>query len=163
LPGGPILEESYGGLIQLLGWGRTALAEPLRREARPMDGTVVALAAGVGYFHWLLEALPAALHALAHEPDASLLLPRDAPRYVAEAIELLGVKSRRSDAPVRVERLVLVGRDPYSGFVAAEDVEIVRAAFLPKVPRDSMSSDRIYVSRRLDRRSPDNERDVEMC
>lgn len=162
LPGGPILEESYGGLIRLLGWGRSALQEPLHRRQRGMDGTLVVLAGGIGYFHWLLESLPAALHALAHEPDAALLLARKVPRYVDEAVEILGFKHiYRSDEPVRAEHLILASKDPFSGFVPPEDIEILRAAFSPTIALAQATDERIYVSRRLESRRPENEEDVE--
>jgi hypothetical protein len=162
LPGGPLLEESWGGLIGLLGWGRSALEEPLRGRQPAIDGTLIVLPEGVGYFHWLLESLPAALHALAHEPDATLLLPRKAPRYVEEAAEILGLKHiRRSDIPVRAEHLVLAAKDPFSGFVPSEDLEILRATFLPKIAQVHATDERIYVSRRLDSRRPENENEVE--
>jgi hypothetical protein len=159
VPGGPVLEESLGPLIRLLGWGRAALDEPLVGASQTLEGPVVVLPNG-GYFHWLLEALPAALHALEHEPDATLLIPRAAPRFLGDAVELLGVGSRvhRSDDPVQVEYLVLAARDPFSGFVPSEDVEILRRTFLPRVGRGA--DDALYISRRLDARRPANDDEV---
>ena len=159
LPSGAILEESYGGLIRLLGWGDTALDEPLLGTRQALEGPVVLLP-GDGYFHWLLEALPAALHALGRVPDATLLLPRKAPLYLDEALSILGIeKIHRSDEPLRVEELVLVARDPFSWFVPREDVEILRRAFLSRTARGTEKA--LYVSRRLNRRRPSNEADVE--
>ena len=159
LPRGAILEESYGSLIRLLGWGASVLDEPLVGARRTIEGPVVLLP-GDGYFHWLLEALPAALHALERAPDAALLLPSSAPRYLDEALDLLGIENvYRSDEPVRVEELVLAARDPFSGFISREDVEIIRRTLLPRVGHGS--DEALYVSRRLDRRSAANEPEVE--
>ena len=90
LPNGPILGESVGSLVRLLGWDAAALEEPLIKSDESIKGTTVVLG-GHGYFHWLLESLPAALHALSKEPDATLLVAHDAPRYVREALELLAL------------------------------------------------------------------------
>jgi len=159
LPRGAILEESYGSLIRLLGWGDTALDEPLLGTRQALEGPVVLLPGGA-YFHWLLEALPAALHALERVPDATLLLPREAPPYLDEVLGILGIeKIHRSDEPLRVEELVLAARDPFSGFVPREDVEILRRTFLSRIARGTDKA--LYVSRRLNRRRPSNETDVE--
>lgn len=159
LPEGAILEESYGSLNRLLGWGDTALEEPLLRTRQTIEGPVVPLP-GAGYFHWLLEALPTALHALDQVPDATVLLPRTTPPYLDEALDVLGIeKIYRSDEPLRVEELVLVSRAPFSGFVPREDVEILRNTFLPRIVRGAEEA--LYISRRLSRRSPSNEADLE--
>jgi Glycosyltransferase 61 len=158
LPGGPILAESYGSLIQLLGWNYSALDEPLVRSRERIEGPVAVLP-GNGYFHWLLESLPATLHALRWAPDVTVLLPQDPPRYVEEALEIIGIdKAHRSDGPVRAEELVLVGRVPFSGFVPREDIEILRNVFSL---RGGDSHEAVYVSRRFDSRGPANEVDLE--
>ena len=159
LPGGAILEESYGPLIRLLGWGDAALDEPLLGTRRALEGPVVLLP-GDGYYHWLLEALPAALHALERVPEATLLLPRKAPPYLDEALGILGIeKIHRSDEPLRVDDLVLVARDPFPEFVPREDVKILRKTFLSRIARGTEEA--LYVSRRLNPRRPSNEADVE--
>ena len=159
LPEGLILEESYGHLIRLLGWGSYALREPLIGARRSLEGPVVMLPAD-GYFHWLLEVLPAALHALEQEPQATVLLPQTCPRYVDELIEILGLTNiYRSDEPVRVERLVLAARDPFSGFTMREDIDVLRRTVPPHLGRSN--DEAIYVSRSLDPRRPANEADVE--
>ena len=161
LDDGPILGESVGSLIRLLGWDAAVLEEPLSKPRRRVEGTAVVLG-GHGYFHWLLESLPAALHALAEEPDATLLVPRDAPRYVREALELLALPSvTYVDGPVVAERLVLVARDEFSGFVPREDIDIVRSSLLAAVACPGSARLGIYVSRRSSSRSLVNEPELE--
>ncbi len=159
LPEGLVLEESYGGLIRLLGWGSAALDDTLLRSRHRLDGPVIGLPAD-GYFHWLLEALPAALHALEHEPAATLLVPARAPRYVEDALVLLGVENVvRLDEPVRVDRLVLTARNPFSGFVSREDVEVLRRRLASVEAASGPAA--MYVSRRKQARRPGNEAEVE--
>ena len=160
LPEGPILGESYGSLIRVL--GSAALDGPVARTRETVADVAVLLPAD-GYFHWLLEALPATLHALARAPEAALIVPSTAPRYLDDAVRMLGVERVvRTDGPVRVEELVLAARHAYSGFVPREDVQILRQSFLPKMTEArGGSSLNIYVSRRLAARSPFNEAALE--
>jgi capsular polysaccharide biosynthesis protein len=162
LPEGPILGESVGSLIRLLGWDAAVLEEPLTKPRRRIEGTAIVLG-GHGYFHWLLESLPAALHALSEEPDATLLVAGDAPRYVREALDLLAARSvTYVDGPVVAERLVLVARDAFSGFVPREDVDIVRSSLLPSVAAGPASERTgVYVSRRSSSRRLLNEPELE--
>ena len=160
LPRGLVLAESCtGSVIRLLGWGGYALEDPLIRPSRTIEGSVVVLPEH-SYSHWLFEDLPAALHALERAPEATLLVPRDGPRWLEEALELLPeAKVHRSDGPVRVEELVLAGRDQSYGCIRREDVEILRRTILPQVAPGS--DEALYVSRRLDRRHPANEAELE--
>ncbi len=160
LPGGPILGESFGSVERMFGWDNGVLQEPLVRPGLTIEGPVVVLPTAA-YFHWLLESLPCALHALAAEPDATLVVSPSLPRFACEAVELLGIRDVRwSDEPIVAERFVLVGHEPAFGFVPREDVEIVRAALLPAVGI-ALGDDRIYVSRALATRSPLNEPELE--
>jgi len=60
LPGGRVLGESYGSLSRVLGWG-AVVEETLLPCTKRIRGPIVALP-DTGYFHWLLEVLPAAIH-----------------------------------------------------------------------------------------------------
>ena len=161
LPKGPILGESIGSFIRLLGWDDDALEEPLLRPRQRISGSVIVLPTH-GYYHWLLECLPPALHALAAVPDATVVVPSDPPQYVREAIDLLGMQRvRYADEPVFAEKLVLVAHEPFSGFVPGEDIEILRATLQPRSSNARAASSGIYVSRRLSRRSLRNEPELE--
>lgn len=155
-PGGPILEESYGPLLQLTGWGYAALDDPLLGCHDTYEEPIVVLP-NYPYFHWLLEALPAALHGLAARPDATLLLPDNTPRYVDEAVELLNItRVRRASSPVHCKELILPARVPF--YNPEEDIAILREKFLPS---KSEAVGPIYVSRSNDTRGPANEDNLE--
>ena len=160
LPRGPILAESCGALSRLLGWESFVLEEPLLRPGRRVEGPVVLLAPG-NYYHWLLEYLPVALHALAVEPAATLVVPTTQPRFVEEVLALLAPSNvLRIDESFLADRLVLAAREPRSGWLPDEDVEILRATFLPRVAASAGRED-IYVSRRLTSRRPADEAELE--
>ncbi|WP_277031705.1 glycosyltransferase family 61 protein [Actinacidiphila oryziradicis] len=158
LPGGPILEESYGSLIRSLGWGDIR-HEPLLRARRLSGGPIIAFAP-TGYYHWLLEVLPAAIFALSIEPEALLLIPSRAPAYASSAAEQLVGPSRvvRSDDIVHVDSCVMAAIEPLSGFVQRAEIDRLRAAFASC----RADTETIYISRLKDpRRALSNEADVE--
>jgi capsular polysaccharide biosynthesis protein len=145
----------------MLGWGGV-LQETLLRTRRLIDGPVVVLP-DTGYYHWLLEALPSALHSYAVEPDASLLVGNHPAPYVEQALEMPVSASRvvRSNEPVRISSLVLCAINPFSGFVPPEDIDVLRQTFLSAFAEPMQASRDIYVSRRGNSRSPANEHELE--
>jgi hypothetical protein len=155
-PEGPVLLESAGSLIRMLGWGN-CLHEMLRKPLPSVTcGPLVAFPP-TGYFHWLLEALPAALRAFDASPGATLLVHPDSPRYVREGVRLFFSGLQQSDLvtserPVAVGAARLVTIDEYSGFVAAADVALLRerAGALLK-QSGSEGGKLLFVSRRLAR------------
>lgn len=161
LPDGRILGESYGSLVRLMGWG-AAVHESLLPCARRIEGPVIALP-DTGYYHWLLEALPAALHCINVAPEAAILTSEKPARYVEQALEMLSPRGGvvRSSLPISADHLVLAAIDPISGFVPAEDIAVLRERILPLVPRGSLRGDAVYVSRRGSSRSPTNEKALE--
>jgi hypothetical protein len=161
LPGGPILEESVGSLSRLMGHERWIMEGPLLPVGPTVAGTVV-ICPVASYFHWVLECLPRLLQALAAAPEATLVVPPRMPRYAEEAIELLGIANvQRAEGPFVAERLVLVPREPQLGFIRRCDLELVRAALIPRIGTPGPGQEPIYVSRRLARRSPVNEAELE--
>ncbi len=162
LPGGPVLGESFGSLQRMLGWDNGVLQEPLVRPRTTVEGPGRRPCRPFHFHHALLESLPCALHALAAEPDATLVVSRTLPRFAREAIELLGIREVRwIDEPIVAESFVLVAHEPAFGFVPPEDVEAVRRALLPGVGPPAGPADGIYVSRRLATRAPANEPELE--
>ncbi len=160
LPDGRMLGESYGSLIRLLGWGAVADETTLPCTSR-INQPVIALP-DTGYYHWLLEVLPAALHCLQAEPQAALLVsPHPAP-YVEQALEILAPPGGviRSPMPASADHLILAAIESFSGFVPQEDVAILQQQILPLVPFPA-NEQPIYVSRRGSTRSPINELEVE--
>lgn len=160
LPDGRMLGESYGSLIRLLGWGAVADETILPCTSR-ISQPVIALP-DTGYYHWLLEVLPAALHCLQAEPRAALLVSSHPAPYVEQALELLAPPGGviRSPMPASADQLILAAVEPFSGFVPQEDVAILQQQILPLVPF-SGEWQPIYVSRRGSTRSPVNELEVE--
>ena len=153
---GPVLLESVGSLIRMLGWGN-CLHEMLRKPVRlATTGPVVPLPA-TGYFHWLLEALPAAIRAFDASPDATLLVHPGGPQYVQDGVRLFLSGQRKIDSvvserPVAVAAARLVTIDEFSGFVAAADVALLRERAGALLQASGSGSDRLlFVSRRLAR------------
>jgi hypothetical protein len=160
LPDGRMLGESYGSLIRLLGWGAVADETTLPCTSR-ISQPVIALP-DTGYYHWLLEALPAALHCLQAEPRAALLVSSHPAPYVEQALEILAPPGGviRSPTPASADHLILAAIESFSGFVPQEDVAILQQQILPLVPNQRKEQP-IYVSRRGSTRSPVNEVEVE--
>jgi capsular polysaccharide biosynthesis protein len=155
-----MLGESYGSLIRLLGWG-AAVEETILPTTTRIGRTVIVLP-DTGYYHWLLEVLPAALHCLQAEPAAAILTSTHPAPYVEQALKLISPPGGviRSSMPVAVDRLILAAIDPYSGFVPREDVVILQKQILPLAPSQAHEK-LIYISRRGSNRSPANELEVE--
>jgi len=159
LPDGRMLGESYGSLIRLLGWGAVAEETILPCTSR-ISRPVIAFP-DTGYYHWLLEVLPAALHCLQTEPRAALLVASHPAPYVEQALEILAPPGGviRSSMPVSADHLILAAIESF-GFATSEDVAILQQQILPLVPFRA-NEQPIYVSRRGSTRSPVNELEVE--
>lgn len=153
-PEGPVLQESVGSLIRMLGWGN-CLHEMLRKPAPLVTSGPLVPFPPTGYFHWLLEALPAALRAFDASANANLLVHPDSPQYVRDGVRLFFSALQHGDLveserPVAVNAARLVAIDEYSGFVAAADVALLRArAGALRQLNSSESGKLLYVSRRL--------------
>jgi Glycosyltransferase 61 len=149
LPGGPLLEESYGSLIRSLGWGD--IRSELLARATPCDRSVIPFP-DTGYYHWLLEVLPAALFALSVSPDSWLLLSNRARGYVTQAAEMLAPgRVIRANGVRRVEECVVAAIDPFSGFVQTAEIDRLRRSF-PRALNGAEWPTHLYVSRRRDRK-----------
>jgi hypothetical protein len=160
LPDGRMLGESYGSLIRLLGWG-AVVEETILPCISRIHQPVIALP-NTGYYHWLLEVLPAVLHCLQAEPQAAVLVSSHSASYVEQALDILAPAGGviRSSMPVSVDHLILAAIESFSGFVPKEDVAILQQQILPLVP-NQRNEQPIYVSRRGSTRSPVNELEVE--
>lgn len=170
LPHGPVVEESVGSLRRIMGWQAATKDTLLSSRDLEVDGPLI-VCPSLGYFHWVFEELPRILYAADNEPSARLLLYRDSPSYVLESLrEGLGTEyvsnAVVASGPVRVPSVVLVGADPYSGFIAPRDLKRLRDTF--SISTDSSHYERdsgrtsLYVSRRgTSRRKMDRERELE--
>lgn len=155
-PEGPVLLESVGSLIRMLGWGN-CLHEMLRKPIPLATSRPVVPFPPTGYFHWLLETLPTALRAFDASPDATVLVHPDSPRYVRDGLRLFfsGLQQSdlvTSDRPIAVGAARLVTIDEYSGFVAAADVALLRARAGAHLQQNCSEGGKLlFVSRRLAR------------
>jgi len=134
-PEGTVLLESVGSLFRMTGWddARHELLRPVRSVSLASPSAVVHAFPPTGYFHWLLEIVPAALRARTRFPQSRALLPTRVPAYVEDGLDLLvGPGSSRdavrADGPARVPRLLLVALGEHSGFVPSDDVNLLRRA-----------------------------------
>lgn len=152
VPGGPVLEEGIGSLRRMIGWD-DARPDLLRRPVGRISGRPVVSLAGGPFFHFLTEELTAAVAGLRHDEEATLLVPAQAPRYLADAIgwfrdlDLLRHDPVTAHGPVRVDHLVLPARSSTAGFVHPDDLSDLRATLgrdVVGVPATRM----VYVSRR---------------
>jgi hypothetical protein len=158
LPSGHVLEESYGSLVRSLGWGD--IRPELLMTPKPCSKSVIPFP-DTGYYHWLLEILPAALFGLRVSPNSWLLLSKNANRYVVQAAQMLAPgRIIRAQDVQRVGECIVSAIDPFSGFVQQGEIERLRS-LLPR-GRTGQWPTRVYVSRRKDRsRSLGNEEEVE--
>jgi capsular polysaccharide biosynthesis protein len=129
----------------------------------PLGGTIEGtclLLPDNGFYHWLVEDLPAFLLARERVPDATVIVPRRSRPYVTEALSLLKVDALPFSGTVQVRELVIAGRGPVTGWGAAEDVAALRVFRASMHQPDAAPRD-LYVSRRRSRRSPANEPELE--
>jgi len=160
---GPILQESFGSVARAMHWQDIRVERMQRHRVLQFDGPLVPLASqSNAFYHWLIEALPAAIDGLAANPSAALLVSTDCPARVSEAaVELVGPdRVVRASGPVRVERLTLAGMDSYAGFAQARDIDQLRRTF--PTPVDQRQAEWLYISRLRDpRRAMSNEAAIE--
>jgi Glycosyltransferase 61 len=162
---GRMMGESYGDLLRSIGWGdvrRDLLAHPFMP---PWPGPVV-LSPPTGYYHWLLEILPRVLAARDIEPNVKAVVPSDCPRYITDALALLGIElletRRRS---VRLDDVLVPAALQDAGFIPSVDVDRLCKTVLPKLSDlhdGQIPPELVYVSRAKDAlRRLGNERSVE--
>ena len=162
LPNGPILQESAGSLPRLF---QKRIAATLQRPVPLAEqGPVVAFPT-FSYYHVLFDVLANVLHALSIVPSAKILLPARHPRFVKSILDFLGIpKERRvmAEGPVLVKELVFSPIWVNGGFIPPVDLETLRSAILPRIPRGGETPLKIYISRSLSPNRPlANEAEVE--
>lgn len=145
-PSSLLLQESVGSLHRMVGWGDRLWETRLPTSDGPPEGIVLPW---TGYYHWLLEAVPAFLRALRRAPSsAEIILPGHRPPVVDELMSLLNIapnRRRYSTIPVRVPSMTFSAIPPYSGFVSEDDIERIQSTN-PIQSNNLMRS--VYVSRR---------------
>jgi hypothetical protein len=125
------------------------------------DGDIVFLGTA-GFYHWLIEDFPAFLQALNYSPDARVLVRRRSPKFVIDALQLLGITAESAPLVFSPKNFVFASKG--SAMAAnAVDVRTLREFQKRSVTSKSMEpqSSKIYISRRLDGRFPKNEHEIE--
>jgi hypothetical protein len=161
---GIIPESSAWSLFQQqLSWPKPRMRSRYLAELSPPQSAVF-LPGGKfsGYYHWLLEDLPAALASVAIAKNPVVLVPRLRCGYVDDILDLLDLPVIELSRPHRFRRLVMTGKtagmgSPYG--VASPhpaDVRQLRAYFQQFLkPLDP--SNKLVVTRAGQRRSAANE------
>ena len=162
---GRVMAESFGSMLRTIGW------DDVRPDllARAFDATwhdPVVLSPPTGYYHWLLEVLPRVLRAHDSEPTVKALVPADCPRYITDALALLGIGRLETDRrAVRLRDVLVPGALQASGFIPSVDIDQLRSSVLPTITdlhKEQCAPELIYVSRAKDaRRALGNELAVE--
>jgi hypothetical protein len=170
----PIVNTVSGNLFDhrraLIGdyssWSFPATA--IRSHSRPGlptkihdDGDIVFLGTE-GFYHWLIEDFPAFLQALHCSPDARVLVRRRSPKFVIDALQLLGITPEIAPLVFSPKNFVFASKG--SAMAAnAVDVRTLREFQKRHVTTKSKNpqNSKIYISRRLDGRFPKNEHEIE--
>lgn len=158
-----IAESSSWQLIRLmLSWPYPSIRVP----HSTLPGTYI-FAPFTGYYHWLIEDLPVILSSLHFCPSTPLLLPKNAPKYVTEALSLIRPTVISIDKPTKVEQIFLTGKTagygcPFGGLTPhPSDIDLLRKQFLPTNQTPSRPSSKIFLSRLGHSRSSSNEREIQ--
>ena len=160
LPDGRIIGESFGSLSRLL--SNRNFQGDYFDDPRTLDGEVISMPLVGGFFHFMFEVLPSVIAALEMQPDYKLLIPEKCPEYVKDYGNLIAAgRILSATGPVRVKRIVVAGKTPYSGFVQKAEIVRLQRFFATLFPVAG-AEDRIYISRRMDnRRVLENELQLE--
>jgi capsular polysaccharide biosynthesis protein len=116
---------------------------------------VVASALGEGYCHWLLDELPRLL-LLKNANDVTTLIAHTGESYAREALALQGWTGAVID-PVRrghwqCEELMVPTLTGWTGRATSRQIQLVTEFTLPLQSPDSVTGERIYISRAAARR-----------
>ena len=161
-PGGPILQESAGSLPRMF---QKRISATMQRPVPLAEAGPVVVFPTFSYYHVLFDVLANVLHALAFVPSAKILLPAHHPRFVKSIRDFLGIPKERcvmAGGPVHVKDLVFSQVWVNGGFIPPVDLETLRSAILPRIPRGGKTPSKIYISRSLSPNRPlANEAEVE--
>jgi len=132
----------------------TGDTDALRRRAKTLETICPLSYRYKNYYHWTVETLPRIRYARAWEKqtnkEVTYVVWSDAPPYVDETLELLGVPERkieRAVAPVYHASTVVVPSFPEQ---TASDHQWLRKSVLESIERDSKSNgdgSNVYISR----------------
>jgi hypothetical protein len=160
LPDGRIMGESYGSLNRLIKSKKFQL--DYFGPTIALNQIAIPLATTDGFFHFMFESLPAAMASFEKYPKAKFLVANNSPVYVLDfARLLLDEDPIKIDGAVRVSKLIVSGKTPYSGFVQRAELNRIKT-FFEKRCTNEKSELKIYISRIKDkRRCLENETELE--
>lgn len=163
-----ILQESVGGLIRILGWGKHI--HEVLQPYTIYEGTccLVPLPGGIPYFHWLFEAFPRFIRLLDSVENPIILTSKEGPSYVEDGIRIafdyLGrsFPILESQFPVLGERGSFIQHDDWSGFVHPHVIAMMKGIAHSVTDGDEVALRHLYISRRRAKlRQMENEEQIE--
>ena len=123
-----------------------------------VDVGQVILVTSNAYGHWLAEDLGSIVHLITNYPSATLLVSKNAPKYVKDFIEIADKNVIELDGPVRIKNLLFVSKSQDSGWMHPRDVEEIRNfPHFSEMLKIDTGPHSVYASRRNTKRSPKNE------
>lgn len=105
----------------------------------------------VGFYHFLLEEIPALLHAYEKFSDLKILVPKlNLPKYYLEILNTIFGKELNEKIisvtkNLLVSKLLLVQKEDISGFVCSEDIELLNKYI--NNDKEVSNYKRLYISR----------------
>ena len=161
-----LLQESSGSLRKMFVWNDVRLYLNLPHKKINSEGKHVYFLPFNQFYHFLLEEIPALLYAYEAYPDLHIIIQdKEFPNYFLECIQLIfgdnyAQRVITCTNNVFIDRLILVQKEEYSGFVYPNDIQIMNKYVHPDY--NNTDTLHIYISRRSAKnRSLENESELE--
>jgi hypothetical protein len=112
-----------------------------------------------GFYHWLIEDLPTFLQCASYFPDRSVLVNKNAPKYIHDFLESIPNKIEYTEKFFVAKKIASVTRGDDVGWPLKSDISVLLEFF--DAERKSVEGRKLYISRKNSSRSPTNEKNVE--
>lgn len=112
-----------------------------------------------GFYHWLIEDLPAAIRAKRAFPSSVIAVGPSPGPYLLQGLEMLGYSHISIPRWARLDEAVVATKTMDTGWPDPLDLEEIRGAFLPLSSHSE--SRKLFVRRRAATRVPVNQTEVE--
>jgi capsular polysaccharide biosynthesis protein len=113
------------------------------------------------YGHWLIEDLASTLYLTEKFPNSPVIVEKNASRFVHQFLEKIDREVIFCNGPVMVDSLLTITKREDSGWMHPRDFEILTKFKDSVLVKSQIQNLRIYATRRLLKRSPKNEKDIE--